>query len=1135
MDCRNGEGRVTMQEQIRTRSWDYAVSWAAKTVLALVVACSPLTAAGAGIDPTAWRDLGLNYSAPAGSAYYPSVLYDSNGFGVGGPGFKMWYSDGVGNAYAVSSPDGVTWGAPTELQNLSSPHHLQVLYDAGGFGGSANKYRVWYWDTAAPPPIPYSVENIACAESTDGINWAANQAITQDGTYQVVTGADPDWNRGSYGPVCVFYKAAGSPTPDGSDVFGNRFVMYYDGTTGGQERAGLAYSADGKHWFATTNPATIVLDVGPVSWDANFSSYGTVLRDGATWHYWFSGGAVASSEGIGYASSNDGIAWAKDAGNPIFHISDGVAYRNLRTDAPCVIRDGSGLLRMYFTARANGDPQKRIALAINAPPSYDTTYVDDDWTTQPFLSQVFFPGDTLTPHHVGLDAFAGVQDGVNAVASGGTVNVAPGTYSCALQIQKPLTLQSSDGPSATTIQGDPNSPYVVQIWASGVTIKGFTVTNPNYAGGSDPSGIVIDGGTNSGIHLTNNVIHDVCTSTRSPASFGTTGIVMGPVSDVEVDHNIIYNIWHGSSDPANGGAAGIVLWGNSASDGPSNVAIHDNTIYGITSPRDDAGIRLDPFARDVTIQNNAIADSGEYGIWIEPDQVNAPVITHNSIAGGTILGLDNRSDVPIDATDNWWGHLRGPRHATNANTGAGVVVSNGVNFSPWLGDGTDTQSSVPGFQPNLSPRYAIPTRLAFSAEPGGATAEDALAPQPVVQAQDATGYLGINYAGRVVLVMASNPAQGVLSGTLSQQCSDGIGSYTGLSVDRAGTGYSLEAMAYELSWAASATFTVTNPIPALISISPGSADADSSALVLIVTGSGFVDGSKVQWNGAPRPTLFSSSTELAAFIAASDLVSPGKVDVTVCSVAPGGGTSAATAFVIADRNPVLDSGAFATPNPAGVGQTVTFSVAGHGADGQAVTVVWDFGDGTSGSGASTTHVYTAAATFRATAAVLDIQGRRTISAVTVTVLASALPPTLEPLTITKKNLRARNPSTGKDTCRLTGWIVLPQGLSSLSGPMQTDVGGLSTAFALDSKGRGKSGASTFKLAAKMKKGVLQTQTVRFHLKAAGDFQQVLNTAGRASGTSGNVTLQVQFVFSGKVYAAAMPLTVKGTPRSAVGK
>ncbi|MCY3022121.1 MAG: hypothetical protein NTW87_24175, partial [Planctomycetota bacterium] len=88
---------------------------------------------------------------------------------------------------------------------------------------------------------------------------------------------------------------------------------------------------------------------------------------------------------------------------------------------------------------------------------------------------------------------------------------------------------------------------------------------------------------------------------------------------------------------------------------------------------------------------------------------------------------------------------------------------------------------------------------------------------------------------------------------------------------------------------------------------------------------------------------------------------------------------------------------------------------------------------------------------------------------------------------------------------------------------------------LDSKGRGKSGASTFKLAAKMKKGVLRTQTVQFQLKAAGDLQRVLDTAGLASGTSGNVTLQVQFAFSGKVYAAAMPLSVKGTPKSAAGK
>jgi hypothetical protein len=90
-------------------------------------------------------------------------------------------------------------------------------------------------------------------------------------------------------------------------------------------------------------------------------------------------------------------------------------------------------------------------------------------------------------------------------------------------------------------------------------------------------------------------------------------------------------------------------------------------------------------------------------------------------------------------------------------------------------------------------------------------------------------------------------------------------------------------------------------------------------------------------------------------------------------------------------------------------------------------------------------------------------------------------------------------------------------------------------FALDSKGRGKDGKSTFRLKVKMKKGVLQSRTVQYQIKSVGNFLSVLTAAGVQPGSSGNAVVSVQFVYAGTVYAAAMPLTVKGTAKSAAGK
>ncbi|MDD1670988.1 MAG: lectin like domain-containing protein, partial [Methanomicrobiales archaeon] len=90
----------------------------------------------------------------------------------------------------------------------------------------------------------------------------------------------------------------------------------------------------------------------------------------------------------------------------------------------------------------------------------------------------------------------------------------------------------------------------------------------------------------------------------------------------------------------------------------------------------------------------------------------------------------------------------------------------------------------------------------------------------------------------------------------------------------------------------------SNPVPTLVSLAPSSVVAGSGALTLTVTGTGFVMGSKVLWNGAERTTAVSSTTTLTASIPASDTVTAGTVQVTVFNPTPGGGTSNALPFTI---------------------------------------------------------------------------------------------------------------------------------------------------------------------------------------------------------------------------------------------
>lgn len=94
------------------------------------------------------------------------------------------------------------------------------------------------------------------------------------------------------------------------------------------------------------------------------------------------------------------------------------------------------------------------------------------------------------------------------------------------------------------------------------------------------------------------------------------------------------------------------------------------------------------------------------------------------------------------------------------------------------------------------------------------------------------------------------------------------------------------------------TPVTSNPAPSLTSLSPGIVTAGGPALTLTVTGSGFVDGSTIRVNGAPRSTTFVSLTQLTATIEAGDISAPGMAAITVVSPAPGGGTSNALALTI---------------------------------------------------------------------------------------------------------------------------------------------------------------------------------------------------------------------------------------------
>lgn len=116
------------------------------------------------------------------------------------------------------------------------------------------------------------------------------------------------------------------------------------------------------------------------------------------------------------------------------------------------------------------------------------------------------------------------------------------------------------------------------------------------------------------------------------------------------------------------------------------------------------------------------------------------------------------------------------------------------------------------------------------------------------------------------------------------------------------------------------SFTVANPTASIQSINPSAAFVGSAAVSLTVTGSGFVNGSTVLFNGSTLATTFASGSQVTATVPASLLGAAGDFPVAVSNPPPGGGVTAPVVFRV--QYPAPQSTSLA-PSSIGVGSGPT--------------------------------------------------------------------------------------------------------------------------------------------------------------------------------------------------------------------
>jgi hypothetical protein len=257
---------------------------------------------------------------------------------------------------------------------------------------------------------------------------------------------------------------------------------------------------------------------------------------------------------------------------------------------------------------------------------------------------------------VGVEWPARIQDAVNAISSGGTVDLGPGTYTENVVIDRIMNLIGST-PTKPTIDGGGTgncitlaSPYVrcKQMYlTNGVNAIGGTTTN------SQLRFLIMYGNSGSGISLTN--------------------------SDYNLLHaNTIYN-------HTNGASAGIELIGCRGN------TIAGNEIYSNTYNISISGSMYRSSSENL-VEGNRLLDPGMWSVEVSSGAAETQVnynVFNTATTGNKFVNNSSTAGQTLDAQRNWFGGQNSPGGAANPGDFSGSVDS-----SEWLSSSTPASMMV---------------------------------------------------------------------------------------------------------------------------------------------------------------------------------------------------------------------------------------------------------------------------------------------------------------------------------------------------------------------------------------------------------------------------------------------------------
>ena len=342
-----------------------------------------------------------------------------------------------------------------------------------------------------------------------------------------------------------------------------------------------------------------------------------------------------------------------------------------------------------------------------------------------------------------------IQSGIDRAVAGMTVRVAEDTYNESPNINKSLTLVSVSGRDFTAINLQTGPTYLGSLTISGagnnVTVQGFTINgrdgtpttiaasnvylesdlgnvmisanrilvgaiDDTSSNGDDGFGILTTYDEDSDVAsltVTGNII-ETLNGTGGRAFYVNPGVDAFTFSNNTVFENFTRTAITQAKDglvenntvTGNGSSAGLGTWG-----------FPDATVYGHTTFRANAITQtanaISIFeTNDVIVEENFLTNNSTGVrvldfIGLVTFDATTIRIFNNDLSGNGTLAVSNTTGELVNASGNWYG-----------STTPGVValsVSANVDYTPWLGSGTDTLPDEEGFQGDFSTLFVDDT------------------------------------------------------------------------------------------------------------------------------------------------------------------------------------------------------------------------------------------------------------------------------------------------------------------------------------------------------------------------------------------------------------------------------------------